>query len=532
MPGLNVLIGPRGVGKTTLLELIGHALGTGRASRDSEQQQRQRVRAMLGDGEVVLDVEDGETTYRLVVDADGAGRRLQASGRALMLGQNELEAIASDRESRLRLIDFRSPSRADVALDDGEIQTLTTQLYSLRQQIDLLEERTQTRPLLEADLQVLEVEEAGLMVDASATMTVRRDTLRGLEDQLIAVQSESAQAVEAIGRVQQLQQIQRDLSSAAAQSLGISLASADQQRVRPLLTSVSTAAKAIGDDLGMVLGELERAQTARASRGVEIRSAAEPLRTQLDEAEKGLGELTARIRRVRTELEQLQAEQARLNSLREQHSEFLDRRERLLDRAELAAEQLFNDRLEVAAEVSHNLSSRVTVMVEHLADATSFRDFLNLSLRQSGLRYASIVESIAKGVLPRQLLLMIENFDIETAARVTELPADRILRAFEHLNSPEILADLSAIQLGDVADFMLMDGSMLKSVESLSTGQKCAVTLPILLTEHTRLLILDQPEDHLDNAFLVDSVVVSLNKRSGASAQTIIGTRIPFLYSS
>jgi len=127
---------------------------------------------------------------------------------------------------------------------------------------------------------------------------------------------------------------------------------------------------------------------------------------------------------------------------------------------------------------------------------------------------------------------MIENFDIETAARVTELPADRILRAFEHLNSPEILADLSAIQLGDVADFMLMDGSMLKSVESLSTGQKCAVTLPILLTEHTRLLILDQPEDHLDNAFLVDSVVVSLNKRSGASAQTIIGTRIPFLYSS
>ena len=98
-----------------------------------------------------------------------------------------------------------------------------------------------------------------------------------------------------------------------------------------------------------------------------------------------------------------------------------------------------------------------------------------------------------------------------------------------------MLAGLAEISLTDSVDFRLRDGSVDKSVDLLSTGQKCAVTLPIILSEQERTLILDQPEDHLDNAYLVKNVVAGLVARSRNGAQTIVATHnanIPVLGSA
>lgn len=62
-----------------------------------------------------------------------------------------------------------------------------------------------------------------------------------------------------------------------------------------------------------------------------------------------------------------------------------------------------------------------------------------------------------------------------------------------------------------------------KPTQSLSTGQRCTAVLPILLLHDERVLLLDQPEDHLDNAYVVETLVRSLRKRS-ASSQTIVAT--------
>ena len=80
------------------------------------------------------------------------------------------------------------------------------------------------------------------------------------------------------------------------------------------------------------------------------------------------------------------------------------------------------------------------------------------------------------------------------------------------------------VRLKDRVDFRLRDGSVDKSIDELSTGQKCAVVLPIVLSEQMRTLILDQPEDHLDNAFLVTNVIGGLDTRRQSGAQTIIAT--------
>ncbi len=106
--GLNVVVGPRGAGKTTLLELLRHAVGAQHAERSkAAQQQRQTfLDAVLGAGEIVVDVESEEGGRRLVVDAKGGGQRQDLSNSVLVLGQNELEDIASDAPSRLNLLDL------------------------------------------------------------------------------------------------------------------------------------------------------------------------------------------------------------------------------------------------------------------------------------------------------------------------------------------------------------------------------------------------------------------------------------------
>jgi hypothetical protein len=50
--------------------------------------------------------------------------------------------------------------------------------------------------------------------------------------------------------------------------------------------------------------------------------------------------------------------------------------------------------------------------------------------------------------------------------------------------------------------------------------------LPIILQHKERIIVLDQPEDHLDNAFVVGTLVKAIRARGG-SAQSIIATHNP-----
>ena len=128
--GLNVVVGPRGVGKTTLLELIRHALGVPHADNGQARQRAAAIRKLLGSGEVVLDVQDNAQGLRIVVDADGNGRVSDLAEIALMLGQNELEEIASSSTSRLSLIDLRAGLR-ESSTDHSIAPELTRRLANL-----------------------------------------------------------------------------------------------------------------------------------------------------------------------------------------------------------------------------------------------------------------------------------------------------------------------------------------------------------------------------------------------------------------
>ena len=151
--GLNVVVGPRGTGKTTILELIRHATGAAHADQAGGVERQKFLKAVLGSGEVVLDVEAVDGGRHLVVDSQGGGRRSGLSHAVLVLGQNELENIASDSASRLNLLDLRTGYTSDSQnLTTSEVVAeLTAELFDLRVEINLREDETKKRQRIMSD---------------------------------------------------------------------------------------------------------------------------------------------------------------------------------------------------------------------------------------------------------------------------------------------------------------------------------------------------------------------------------------------
>lgn len=76
----------------------------------------------------------------------------------------------------------------------------------------------------------------------------------------------------------------------------------------------------------------------------------------------------------------------------------------------------------------------------------------------------------------------------------------------------EFLFALESVELGHQPRIELKDGEGYKDSSALSTGQKCTAILPNLLLDSDNPLIIDQPEDNIDNRCIIQTVVESVRQ--------------------
>ncbi|HEX3478689.1 MAG TPA: hypothetical protein VHT91_26890 [Kofleriaceae bacterium] len=189
----------------------------------------------------------------------------------------------------------------------------------------------------------------------------------------------------------------------------------------------------------------------------------------------------------------------------------LDRdRERLRTRLSELRDRRFQLRLAVAERLNRDLGPMIRVRIEQFGNMDEYRGLLNQSMKGSGLRYALIVDRAVDRIPPAELAAMIQREDRAGLERELDLDADRATRLIIQLkDKPELFA-IETVELHDRPILELRDGEDYKDSSALSTGQKCTTILPILLVESERPLLIDQPEDNLDNAFVFETVVQSL----------------------
>ena len=93
----------------------------------------------------------------------------------------------------------------------------------------------------------------------------------------------------------------------------------------------------------------------------------------------------------------------------------------------------------------------------------------------------------------------------DSLARIlTSMDLDKQLQLHEIELKDVVEIELNTSHTGSEPNFI--------SMENLSTGQKCTAILNLLLLSRDDPLIIDQPEDNLDNAFITDRIVKDIRK--------------------
>ena len=84
-------------------------------------------------------------------------------------------------------------------------------------------------------------------------------------------------------------------------------------------------------------------------------------------------------------------------------------------------------------------------------------------------------------------------------------------KIYEHYDD-KALYRLEELQLGDIYELELLVNNQYKKLDRLSKGQQCTAVLNVLLIDNKDPLIIDQPEDNLDNAFIADSLISTIRE--------------------
>ena len=118
---------------------------------------------------------------------------------------------------------------------------------------------------------------------------------------------------------------------------------------------------------------------------------------------------------------------------------------------------------------------------------------------------------------------LLESVDADQLSEVGMSPA--VEATFRQCLTPAVQRELAVIRCRDryVLEMKLEDG-LLRSLDALSGGQRVSVLLSLLLeTDDSRPLVIDQPEDELDNRFLFETVLPALKRLKGRR-QIIVAT--------
>jgi len=182
-------------------------------------------------------------------------------------------------------------------------------------------------------------------------------------------------------------------------------------------------------------------------------------------------------------------------------------------------------RQEIVVRLNAELAPAIRIRLHEREDIGPFREALKAALKGSHMKGYRI-DRIVEAVPPQDLARYIRKGDLARLQDQGDLDSDNAAKLQAHLQDAEVLAGIEAVDTDDRPVIELKHGESYKASTELSTGQRCTVILPILMLDSERPLLIDQPEDNLDNAYVFATVVQNV-LRAKASRQLILITHNP-----
>ena len=543
--GLNCLIGHRGTGKTTVLEFIRYALDE--FPRDDGGQARKRVEALvrsnLGDGRIRLAVQtrDGleyivdrsASGEPMVLTADGQPTdvRINVAGifSADIFSQNEVENIADSPQSQLELIDrFAAAEIAEINRKVADLRSKldanTNAIVTHTQQFSGLANEVSELEVINAKIKTL-AEDESAQADGEINLAQQHRAQRGREEQALKEAGELIRKYmqwlhDAAGRfIQDIEPAFDEGMFSGPNGMLMGRIHETLKRIGGKLDRLFDQAAAEIDsgardleDLGRQLKEAHQQQELTFRELIARHNHARGVATERAELEKKRNDILAKDRR-KVELQR---------TLDQLHLE----RETVARQMRNLWDQRFAIRQRVANWISERANSSIRVRIDQCGDRSDYTQALVGWLKGFVGHYNPVAKKIADYIPPAELLRIVREGRINDLQSQADLSDTQASKALESLRRLEIQLQLDAIELADLPRIELLEGEQWRNSLELSTGQKCTTILPILLLESHNPLLVDQPEDNLDNRYIYDTVVNAIH-RVKQNRQIILITHNP-----
>lgn len=529
--GLICIIGPRGSGKSTLAEAL--RLGIGGVPVGAPKERLAFLKANLGNSLITLKTdstgERGSYTIRrsygqpaALTGADGrtvSGVDLDR-GSFLPLdaySSLEIEAIAQESvgDKRRALLDELSPTEMQ------RIQlTLADQRRALEANADTIG-ATQRRI---ADLKE-QLEELGDVNARMASLPPVTDQTASPEFKVASAQRDAneTEAVAVRSGLEQISSLRATLKSAvetAKRKYPIpakTTSSLNQPTMDSIVTAVSAMWTGVESGVDTIEQALTKAEaditksqvllvTAHAAQDATYRQ----LQQLNQDAVKALDARSAVTREAATAerlLKERTEAEAELNKL--QDARTIIKAEFLLTR-----DQISELREGVAARLQAEAGRKVQIRLQRNADSLDYQQQLLAAIQGSKTKNQDETVRALSQIPPEQLAQLIRDNDLDELDTQCSFGRERGRKILDSLREKLNPLTLEILPIDDRVRIELNvagDGpANFKDAAELSRGQKCTALLPILLARRDSPLVIDQPEDNLDNHFIYETVVESI----------------------
>jgi len=516
---LNVLIGGRGAGKSTILESLRYVLGLEPIGEEARKTYEGIVRNVLRSGTkislrvrlhhpTICDYVIERTVPNPPVVRDKDGQILDLGPADIIpqvevYGQHEISELTRSPEKLTRLLD-RFVSR-DIDLENREkelrrhLERSRTRILDTQKELAQVTERLAKLPALEVTLLGYQqagleekLKEQGLLVREERTLITAGERVEAFEKWFTLLKSNLP-----IDRVFLSEKAVEDLPGKDLLREADAVLAKLNSDMESVTSHMIEAVKLARSKLSEIRGRWEK-------RKQSVQSVYEATLRELQKS-KIDGEEFIRLKRQIEELRPLKEREALLKRDLKAYDE--ERKKLLAEWEDTKAKSA--RKLEAAArEVSSTLKEKVRIEVNSCGNRYPLIRFLKEHIGGRMSETVDILEQQDDFSLPVFVAAWKGGKDaLCSQFRLPPAQAERIVEAGDEMRMQVEELDLPSTTIIKLNVSPEGQDSSWKSLDDLSTGQKATAILLLLLLESEGPLVVDQPEDDLDNRFITEDIV-------------------------
>lgn len=522
---LNCIMGGRGTGKSTILHLLKSAIF---ANAENDKNTYSVLKSNLGNGEVSLEIESEDGGFYRITKTfnDEPQPYKHPNSEYFPLGKifNEIECdfyetgrieeIGRSAKDRLQLLDKKvkvdirgyelSIKQLQIELDANaqDIKTFNLRLSRIDEsllQYDGIEAEFETQkqhqPIGLKKEEKKEFEEAD---SKEKTRKLEKRLLNKLIDAYsdfkLEFETKNIELTELISKVQ----LEKD-------------SPLNKEIMSGIINSTESASKIIQSNISNISKEIESLLSILNSSSIKLSETHDLQQAEFIKIKQKFETHREYINKYHLLSKRLNEKETLIKDkieLGEKRDKLKQTRKLLVRKLNDSKQSIFKVRLNSINELNKTFDGAIVINLTFSGITEIFEDKLREALKGSGMRYNEIIPRIVESFSTDEFASVIHEKDLDKLKTISGIDIGRSESLISALYETEAIYEIERLYCDDLPEFKLRihEGGLLeenyRKSDELSMGQRCTTVLPIIFAVSNNPLIIDQPEDNLDNKYI------------------------------